>query len=225
VVDHGPRSGRRVALTFDSNMTGAMLRRLDSGAVDSYDNEAVVDELDRLRVPATFFLAGLWVERYPDSARRIGQDPLLEVGSHSYTHRAFHVPCYTLEPLPVTDMAADVARSFDVLRAAGIIPVPLFRFPGLCSDPTALSAIAGTGVTVIGGDVASGDAFGKDAAAIVRSVLEGVRPGSIVVLHITKANAPLTAQVIEPIVDGLRARGYVLVKVSDLLAGSSPPSG
>ena len=65
VVAHGPTGGHLIALTFDSNMTDAMLHRLDTGQVASYANAAVVDELQARHVPATFFLAGKWVERYP----------------------------------------------------------------------------------------------------------------------------------------------------------------
>jgi peptidoglycan/xylan/chitin deacetylase (PgdA/CDA1 family) len=217
VVDRGRRDRRSIALTFDSNMDDGMLRRLDQHMVDSYDNEAVVDALDRLEVPATFFLAGKWVERYPASVRRIGSNPRFEVGSHSYAHLAFAEPCYHRALAPA-DMAPDVERSFAVLRAAGVIPVPLFRFPGLCVDSVALHAISSTGVVVIGG-TASGDAFNSDRAAIVRQALSSAQPGVILVFHITKANAPVTADVVEPVVAGLRARGYTLVKVSSLLTG------
>src|SRR5581483_6565822 len=86
VVFHG-RSGRhRIALTFDSNMTTAMLHRLDTGEVASYANDQVIDELEARHVPATFFLSGLWVQRYPELTRRIAADPRFELASHSYAH-------------------------------------------------------------------------------------------------------------------------------------------
>ncbi len=97
VVTHGPTGGHRIALTFDSNMTDAMLQRLDTGQVASYANTAVVDELQARHVPATFFLAGKWVERYPDLTRRIAADPAFEIASHSYAHRGFTANCYRLD--------------------------------------------------------------------------------------------------------------------------------
>src|SRR5690242_6530416 len=54
VITHGPAGRHRIALTFDSNMTDAMLNRLDTGQVSSYANTAVVDELTARHVPATF---------------------------------------------------------------------------------------------------------------------------------------------------------------------------
>lgn len=218
VIDHGPRDRPLVALTFDTNLTDAMIRELDEQKVASFDNVAVIDELDALQVPATIFLAGKWMERYPDTTRRLAADPLFELGSHSYAHIGFRAGCYDLGKLPVSAMAADVERSEDVLGSFTDHPTAYFRFPGGCYDAAALRAIAPTGVTVIGYDVASGDAFGHSVAAIVNTVLHDTQNGSIIVMHITGGNtAPLTADALPAVVNGLRARRFTLVKVSTLL--------
>ena len=219
VVRHGRRDSGMVALTFDSNMTDAMLAELARHQVASFDNHKVIDELVAQRVPATFFLAGKWIQRYPDETRRIVADPLFEVASHSYAHRAFHLPCYGLGGLPVAAMAADVARSEALLRRFTPHPTSYFRFPGGCYDRAALRAIAPTHVQVIQYDVASGDAFGTSVHTIVHHTLTQTRAGSIVVLHITDGDtAPLTAAALPAIVAGLRARGLRLVRLSTLLA-------
>jgi peptidoglycan/xylan/chitin deacetylase (PgdA/CDA1 family) len=219
VVRHGRRDSGMVALTFDSNMTDAMLAELARHQVASFDNRRVVDELVAERVPATFFLAGKWIQRYPDETRRIVADPLFEVGSHSYAHRAFHLPCYGLGGLPVAAMAADVARSEALLRRFTPHPTSYFRFPGGCYDRVALRAIAPAHVQVIQYDVASGDAFGTSVDAIVGHTLARTRGGSIVVMHVTGGDtAPLTARALPAIVAGLRGRGLRLVRLSTLLA-------
>jgi peptidoglycan-N-acetylglucosamine deacetylase len=208
-----------VALTFDANMTDAMLAELARHQVASFDDRRVVDELVAERVPATFFLAGKWIQRYPEETRRIATDPLFEVGSHSYAHRAFHLPCYGLGGLPVAAMAADVARSEALLRRFTPHPTSYFRFPGGCYDRVALRAIAPAHVQVIQYDVASGDAFGTSVGAIVSHTLAQARGGSIVVMHVTGGDtAPLTARALPAIVAGLRGRGLRLVRLSTLLA-------
>ncbi len=217
VVTHGPTGGHRIALTFDSNMTDAMLARLDTGQVASYANTAVVDELQARHTPATFFLAGKWVERYPDLTRRIAADPDFEIASHSYAHRGFTANCYRLDREPTTDMAADVEHSFAVLAPFGGHQTRYFRFPGGCYDTAALRAIARTHATVIQYDDVADDPFNDDTAAITGGVLRQAHDGAIVVLHITQANAPRTADALPAIIDGLRARGYRLVDLSDLL--------
>jgi peptidoglycan/xylan/chitin deacetylase (PgdA/CDA1 family) len=216
VISHGP-GGHRIALTFDSNMTDAMLRRLDTHRVASYANTAVVDELQARHVPATFFLSGLWVQRYPELTRRIAADPLFELASHSYAHRGFTASCYRLDPLPVARMAADVQRSFAVLAPFGGRQTRYFRFPGGCYDRAALRAIAGTHATVIQYDDVGGDPFNDDPAGISSAVLRQAHDGAIVVLHITQDNAPRTADALPTVIDTLQARGYRLVTLSDLL--------
>ena len=217
VVVHGRPGGHRIALTFDSNMTDAMLRRLDTHQVDSYANTAVVDELEARHVPATFFLSGKWVERYPGLTRRIAADPAFELASHSYAHRGFTAHCYALDPLPTGAMAADVDRSFAVLTPFGGHQTRYFRFPGGCYDAAALRAVAPTRATVVQYDDVGDDPFNRDAAGIAARVLRQAHDGAIVVLHITKANAPRTADALPSVIDGLRARGYRLVTLSDLL--------
>jgi peptidoglycan/xylan/chitin deacetylase (PgdA/CDA1 family) len=67
-------------------------------------------------------------------------------------------------------------------------------------------------------DVVSGDAFQRDPQVIVRSVLAAVRPGSIVIAHCIGApNAPATAAAMSVIIPALRARGYRLVTLAQLL--------
>lgn len=223
VFYNGPRDRPLVALTFDSNLTDAMIAELNAGKVASFANVAVIDELDQLQVPATIFLAGKWIERYPDLTRRLAADPLFELGSHSYAHEAFHQPCYGLGTLPAAAMEGDVSHSEALLRQFTSHPTPYFRFPGGCFDEAALRAIAPTGVTVIQYDLASGDAFGTSVPAIVNNVLANTKSGSIIVMHITGGNtAPLTSSALPSVVAGLRQRGFTLVRLSDLLAPLTP---
>ena len=213
-------------MTFDSNMTELMLRRLDTGQVRSYANVRVINELQGTHTPATFFLAGKWVQRYPDLTRRIAADPAFALGSHSYAHLAFTAHCYQLGVLPTDQMAADVERSFQILAPFRGRQTRYFRFPGGCYDNRALRAIAPVGCTVVQYDIVSHDAFNNDAAAIIRHVLSNAHNGGIVVLHITEANAPRTADALGSIITGLRAHGYQLVTLSQLrgLPGSGAPS-
>jgi len=218
VVTNGNRSRPEVALTFDADLTTFMSAELDSRRVRSFDNTAVVDELASMHIPATFFLSGLWMLRYPQETRRLVSTPMFEVGSHSYAHVGFAASCYHLGVLPADRMAADVEASERVLRAFTPHSSRLFRFPGGCFDQTALRAVAPTGVQVISYDVASGDAFGTSVRGIIDHTLAAVRPGSIVVFHINGGNtAPLTALALPAIIAGLTSKGLRPVTVEQLL--------
>ncbi|MEU5703377.1 polysaccharide deacetylase family protein [Streptomyces aurantiacus] len=208
--------GKTVALTFDADMTADQGPRAAAG--ERFDNPRLIRTLRRLNVPATVFMTGRWAEEYPRQARAIGRDPLFEVANHSYSHHAFTEDCYGLPTVPVSGMRADVERAFTAFRKAGIAhPMPYFRFPGGCYDHRALKSLSTTGVTAVQWDVVSGDAFATDAGAVAREVLDGVRPGSVVVMHCTRSAAPATEEALRTIVPELRERGYRFVKVSELI--------
>ncbi|MFF5056283.1 polysaccharide deacetylase family protein [Micromonospora sp. NPDC000663] len=220
VVDHGPRTGDKVALTFDADMTDGMLGHLRAGRVTSYANLRILDLLERERVPATFFLTGMWVRRYPDVTRRIADNPRFELANHTYGHAAFTADCYDLPRLPVDELAGDVAKTFEVIKPYGGRQTRYFRFPGLCHDAATLDALAPLGVTVVDGDVVSGDPFAAAWKPLVRAVLDHVRPGSVVIMHVTEANAAMTDEALPHILDGLRERGLVPAPLSEVLAAA-----
>ncbi|WP_329208392.1 polysaccharide deacetylase family protein [Streptomyces sp. NBC_01696] len=215
----GASGGEKVvALTFDADMTADQGPRAAKG--EHFDNPALIASLRRLKVPSTVFMTGRWAQEYPVQARSIGTDPLFEIANHSFSHYAFSSPCYGLPTVGKPDMRSDVERAFTAIRKTGARNVvPYFRFPGGCYDDVALKALAPTGVTAVQWDVVSGDAFATDADAVAEQVLDGVKPGSLVVMHCTRSAAPVTEDAVRRIVPELRERGYRFVKVSELMRG------
>ncbi|ANP50204.1 peptidoglycan/xylan/chitin deacetylase (PgdA/CDA1 family) [Streptomyces griseochromogenes] len=225
VFEHGPRTlGKTVALTFDADMTAGQGPRAATG--EHFDNPGLIGTLRTLKVPATIFMTGRWAEEYPAQARSLGHDPQFEVANHSYSHYAFTDDCYGLPTIGADRMKSDVERAYAAIRKAGVPnPLPYFRFPGGCYDHQALRALSGIGVTAVQWDVVSGDAFATDADAVARQVLDGVKPGSVVIMHCTRSAAPTTERVVRTIVPELRKQGYRFVKVSDLIGETNGQGG
>ncbi|MFD5625059.1 MULTISPECIES: polysaccharide deacetylase family protein [unclassified Streptomyces] len=217
VFRNGPRTrDKTVALTFDADMTADQGARAAAG--ERFDNPGLIAALRSSKIPATVFMTGRWAEEYPREARSIGRDPLFEVANHSYSHYAFTDDCYGLPTVPADRMRADVERAYAAFRKAGVPrAMPYFRFPGGCYDQRALRTLSAAGVTAVQWDVVSGDAFATDAEAVARQVLDGVRPGSVVVMHCTRSAAPATERALRTIVPELRERGFRFVKVSELV--------
>src|SRR3984957_17735877 len=216
--DHAVTSRKVVALTFDADMTLKMRNELKSGKVASWYNENVIAALKQENVPATLFLTGLWIEAYPAVTKELSENPLFELGNHSYSHGGFHLPCYGLPAVKKSNEAAEVQKTDDLLKKYAASYRKYFRFPGLCFDADDVKRVEAQDYTVVDGDVDGGDGFERNAKPIVANVVAHVRPGSIVILHMHGGpNAPETAVALPDIIKKLRAEGYSFVKVSDLL--------
>ncbi|MGQ0773586.1 MAG: polysaccharide deacetylase family protein [Pseudonocardiales bacterium] len=220
VIAHGSRDRALVALTFDADMSPSMLERLRTGTVRSWYDASIVAELRRTQTPATIFVTGLWAIEYADELRGISADPLFEIENHSYTHAAFHGPCYTLDVLTSPDeKIREVTDAAQILKEVTGRAPQFFRFPGGCYAQSDVALVQQAGEQPVGWDVVSGDPFQQDPTVIVRNVLDNVRPGSIVVLHLNGApNAPATAAALREIIPALHARNLQPVTLQQLLS-------
>ncbi len=97
----------------------------------------VLDELDKGRAKATFFLVGKQATLYPELVREIRRRGH-EIGSHSYAH-------YSLRHLTEVECAQDLVKSRLALREACGETVELFRPPGGYYDGTVRRAVGATG--------------------------------------------------------------------------------
>ncbi|MBI3397331.1 polysaccharide deacetylase family protein [Candidatus Woesebacteria bacterium] len=218
VVYHGKRDKKQVALTFDADMTYGMEKKLKSGVVKSYYNRKVIDILEKEKVPATLFIAGLWAQNYPDITRNISQNPLFEIGNHSYSHPSFTAKCFNL-PI-VKNREEEFGASQEILtKVTGKTP-ELFRFPGGCFNNSDLSLAGKYRLVVVGWDVDSGDAFNKNKDHIVRNIERQTQNGSIIVMHMHNGgNAPETANALPEIINFLKGQGYEFIKAGELIRG------
>jgi peptidoglycan/xylan/chitin deacetylase (PgdA/CDA1 family) len=188
-----------VALTFDD------------GPSSEYVNQIIAD-LDRSGVRATFFVIGADAKADPAAMRGLVA-ARQEIGNHSYGHRRL--------VFVSTKTVADEVESADrVIRAAGYTGTILFRPPygkKLLSAPYYLWRHSRTTVMWdLEPDSIAGIA--GDPRALTRYVLDNVRPGSIIELHPWSYATAATREALPGIIAGLRASGYQLVTVSELLA-------
>jgi peptidoglycan/xylan/chitin deacetylase (PgdA/CDA1 family) len=198
-LEHGQRDEKRVAITFDLCSAGKYL----------FD-EDVYASVERLRVPATIFIGGVWAEKNPALARRIAADPLLEVASHSYHHPH-------LTELNASELDEEFAKSQQaIFKVTGVWP-HLLRAPYGEIDAHVLDAAARHGLTIVQYDLPSGDPDpALKADKIVRWVVDSAKGGSVIVMHINQ-NGVHTAETFPRIVHELRRKGFELVTVSQLL--------
>jgi peptidoglycan/xylan/chitin deacetylase (PgdA/CDA1 family) len=173
-----------------------------------------VAELRDLNARATFFVIGEALTRSPASGRRLVEAGH-ELGNHSYTHTrmVFNSSDFYAREIEQTDAQ---------IRAAGQRGEIVFRPPygkKLFGLPLYLARTGRTSVTW-SIEPESDPAIAGSPDGIVEDVLAHVSKGSIILLHPWYDSGEPTRQAIRPIVQGLRARGYELVTVSELIAHS-----
>lgn len=198
IVSHIETPEKVVALTFDDGPTPAYTQ----GLLTLLKEEDVV---------ATFFLIGADVDAHPAETRAIiaaGH----EIGNHTYTH-----PDMTLA---TEDFAAsEVTRTDAAIRRAGYTGDIHVRPPHgkkLIGLPLHLAKHDRPTITW---DVEpeSYPDIAADPGKIAAHVLEKTRPGSIIILHVMYASREPSRLALPAIIDGLKARGFRFVTVSDLL--------
>ncbi len=225
VFFHGPRDKKRIALTFDADMTPAMRTFLLSGRIKSYYDGRITDILNQTQTKATFFLSGMWVELYPKQTEELAANPLFEVGSHSYSHPSFNGYCYGLKQIPDSEDLVEAEKTQVLLKSATHIENKLFRFPGGCYTQKDVEIIQKLGLEIIQWDVVGRDGFNNHAADVERNIISNVQNGSIIILHLNGfPNASKTADSLHGIITKLKAKGFEFVKASELINSNQATS-
>ncbi len=192
-----PDRGREVALTFDDG--------------PGPYTKLMLDKLAKHHVGATFFIVGRNIALAPSllaRERRAGA-----VGDHTWTHP-------DLPTLPRHEQESQIARTQAAVAAASGGAVSLFRPPYGAHDATTDEIARSHGLLEILWNVDSGDSLGASYAQIERTVLAGLRPGSIILMH---ENHGQTVRAMLTIFAALRRRHLRAVSVPQLLT-DDPPS-
>ncbi len=196
----GPRDAKRVALTFDDGP-------------DARYTPAILDVLREQGVPASFFMIGNQIERYPEVVQRINAEGHL-LASHSFTHANFGrlAPEEALFEIHSTEWA--------VFSLTGRLPA-LFRAPyGEISEENMKMLIA-LGYKNIFWSVDTLDWTLKDPDQVLVNALSNTRRGAIILMHSNGGrdqNLDATVDALPDLIYTLRAQGYEFVTVDQLLS-------
>jgi peptidoglycan/xylan/chitin deacetylase (PgdA/CDA1 family) len=194
-IGNGPRAIAKVALTFHGNGDPALARTL-------------LDQVERAGARISVFVVGTWLVGNPEMARRILQ------GNHDLgNHTMHHKP---MRRLAAAEAHREVSDCASVLRRTSGSPGRWFRASGTQrTTPVIRAAATAAGyATCVSYDVDGLDWKDSDAATVRRAVLDAVKPGSIVSLHL---GHPVTIEALPAILAGLSAKRLQPVTLTELL--------
>ena len=185
---------KQIAISFDA-------------AWGNDDTEHLIEILKEHDVPATFFVVGAWVDKYPESVKQLS-DAGHQVQNHSNTH-----PYMT--QLSKEQMCGEINTCNNKIEEITGARPTLFRPPYGDYDNAVVEAVASLDMYAIQWSVDSLD--WKDTAtadSIYSRVTSKVQPGSIVLFH---NDADHTPEALPNILKALKEQGYEFVFISDLI--------
>ncbi|WP_084171349.1 polysaccharide deacetylase family sporulation protein PdaB [Alicyclobacillus contaminans] len=170
----------------------------------------VLDILEQKKVTkATFFLSGPWTLRHQDIVKRIHRMGF-EIGNHGNLHKDF-------SDYPNSWITEQVRLSEKAIQQVTGVKTRLIRTPNGDFNPRVLQCLHQMGYTVIQWNTDSLDWKNPGVTAITQRVLHRAVPGDIILMHASDSSKQIT-QALPQIIDGLRAKGYRFVTVSELLS-------
>jgi peptidoglycan/xylan/chitin deacetylase (PgdA/CDA1 family) len=163
---------------------------------------------------ATFFLIGNKVAANPAGAKRIA-DAGMEIGSHTWEHP-------NMATIATDDIAGQFSRANDAITAATGRTPTIYRPAGGLSSEAVRQTAAKFGLAEILWDVIPFDwANDSNTAATRYMLMTYIKPGSVVLFHDTYSS---TVDLVYQFIPVLKANGYRLVTVSELLGPRAPGS-
>ncbi|MGI9164132.1 MAG: polysaccharide deacetylase family protein [Mycobacterium sp.] len=163
---------------------------------------------------ATFFLIGNKVAANPDGAKRIAQAGM-EIGNHTWEHP-------NMTTIPADRVPAQLSKAQDAITAATGTTPNIWRPPGGLTDPAVNEVAATVGLAGILWDVIPFDWINdSDTAATKYMLMTQIKPGSVVLFHDSYSS---TVDLVYQFLPVLKANGYHLVTVSELLGPRAPGS-
>lgn len=203
-VHRGPRAaGRRIALTFDDGPDPEWTPR-------------VLQTLAAREVRGTFFLVGDRAARAAATVRAIAAGGH-EVASHGWSHRSLWLcgPRRT---------AAEIDRAQDALAALTGAPPRFFRPPWGMVNAAMFPVLRARRLRPVFWSIQPEGLRPAPADAQAAYVVRRAHPGAIVDLHDAEGTPGAPARLVAALpamIDGLRAAGYELTTVGELLLTSS----
>ncbi|MDF0725545.1 polysaccharide deacetylase family protein [Cytobacillus sp. S13-E01] len=200
IIEQATTAKKLVALTFDDGP-------------ENYYTPMILDILKEKAVPATFFVVGRQITRFPEVMKRIVNEGH-GIANHSWRHPDLR---YTWSSKVREEIQS---TQQEMQKVVGRKP-DVFRPPYGALTKADIRVLNEIGMRNIMWSVDTLDWSGLSGDEIVKIVHEQISPGGIVLQHNFQSNVRLldgTVEALPRIIDDLQKQGYKFVTVQTLLA-------
>lgn len=198
-----------LALTFDAC----------GGPHGSGYDAALIGYLEKMKIPATLFVTGKWIDANYETFIKLSRNPLFEIENHGLNHH----PCsvdgeseYGIKGTPDVPDAFDEieANERKILAITGRRPL-FFRSATAYTDEACAKIARQLGVTMISFDVLSGDAVPNTPREVIEnSIMKHVRPGALIIMHFNHPEWN-SYEALQNVIPVLLKSGYTFVRLND----------
>ena len=199
-IKSGGPERREIALTFDDG-PGPYTPR-------------VLDVLNRLHAPATFFEIGFMFRWFHGAAAQALHSGDV-IGDHTQTHPRMAALA------PAAQRTQILGQTRWLHEVGGPFP-RLWRPPYGSYNAATLAVLKHLRMLMVLWTVDTNDYLRPGARVIVHRALAGARPGAIILLHDAGGDRMQTIQALPQIIKALRKRGYRLVTIPQLILDDPP---
>lgn len=168
--------------------------------------DEILQILAEYDLKTTFFLAGYWVDKYPDYVVKIAAEGH-EIGNHSYSHPH-------MNSLSFNGVVIELEKNHAMIQDLTGQNSFLFRPPYGEYSNTVIQAADSIGYYTIQWSIDSLDWKNVTSEQVYQRVMSNIGPGEIVLFH--NAAKP-TPDALRRIIPELLADGYQLVPISQLI--------
>ncbi len=187
------RSDNAIAISFDASWGGDKTMR-------------ILDILDQYNVKATFFLVGLWVDKYPELVKEIAARGH-EVENHSDKHPH-------MSKLSAEQMRAELKNVSDKIETLTGKRPTLFRPPYGDYNNQVVTVSRAEGYECVQWSVDSLDWKNRGVSDLVKRATTGVKGGDIVLFH---NDSQYIVDALPSVLESYKQQGLTLVPVGELL--------
>ncbi len=185
-------SEKKMALTFDAD-------------TDAQQIASILGTLRRCHVRATFFVTGVWAQKYPEEVKKIVRQGN-EIASHGNTHR-------DMTKMTTQQKKEDLLACSEKIKAACGTEPHWFRPPYRKWDGSLLQTAHSLGLHVVDYSVQTDEWRNVSPQVICRQAVSGVTPGGILLLRCVGINV---ATALPQILQTLQKQGWQIGTLTQL---------
>ncbi len=168
--------------------------------------DSMLETLNSNNVKTTFFLGGMWVEKYPELAKKIYENGH-EIANHGYFHK-------DQDKINLDGNKKEISSCHNIVKTTLGVEMNLFAPPSGAFNSSTMQAAKALNYNVIMWTRDTIDWRDQDADTIYTRATKNAKGGDLILMHPTKC----TAEALPGIIKTLQENGFTLTTVTECLS-------